>query len=137
MHAAARRLAAEFNIVTPSLDAPLRSLSGGNQQRVVLARELSAGPAVLVAAQPTHGLDVGAIEDMYQRLREVAANGVAVLLISTELEEVMALASRIAVISSGRVNGVLSVAEATAERLGMLVGGMAKESAMAKESRIA
>jgi simple sugar transport system ATP-binding protein len=137
MHAAARRLAEEFNIVTPSLDAPLRSLSGGNQQRVVLARELSAGPAVLVAAQPTHGLDVGAIEDMYQRLRDVAANGVAVLLISTELEEVMTLASRIAVISSGRVNGVLSVAEATAERLGMLVGGMAKESAMAKESRIA
>ncbi|WP_067175994.1 ABC transporter ATP-binding protein [Microtetraspora niveoalba] len=125
MHAVARRLAAEFNIVAPSLDAPVRSLSGGNQQRVVLARELSAGPCVLVAAQPTHGLDVGAIEDMYRRLREAASGGVAVLLISTELEEVMALASRIAVISSGRITGVLPTAEATAERLGMLVGGVA------------
>ncbi|MFF3664592.1 ABC transporter ATP-binding protein [Microtetraspora malaysiensis] len=125
MHAVARHLAAEFNIVAPSLDAPVRSLSGGNQQRVVLARELSAGPGVLVAAQPTHGLDVGAIEDMYQRLRDAASGGVAVLLISTELEEVMALASRIAVICSGRITGVLPAAEATAERLGMLVGGVA------------
>ncbi|WP_433359367.1 ABC transporter ATP-binding protein [Streptosporangium sp. CA-115845] len=124
-HEVARRLAAEFNIVTPSMDTPVRSLSGGNQQRVVLARELSAGPLVLVAAQPTHGLDVGAIEDMYRRLRDVASGGVAVLLISTELEEVMALSSRIAVISSGRITGVLSTGEATAERLGMLVGGVA------------
>ncbi|MER5627502.1 ABC transporter ATP-binding protein [Streptosporangium sp. NPDC002544] len=124
-HEVARRLAAEFNIVTPSMDTPVRSLSGGNQQRVVLARELSAGPLVLVAAQPTHGLDVGAIEDMYRRLRDVASGGVAVLLISTELEEVMALSSRIAVISSGKITGVLSTGEATAERLGMLVGGVA------------
>jgi general nucleoside transport system ATP-binding protein len=119
----ARRLAEQFNIVTASMDTPVRSLSGGNQQRVVLARELSGHPSVLVAAQPTHGLDVGAIEDMYVRLRKVAASGVGVLLISTELEEVMALASRIAVISSGHINGVLPIAEATAERLGMLVGG--------------
>jgi ABC-type uncharacterized transport system ATPase subunit len=124
MQGVARHLAEEFNIVTPSMDAPVRSLSGGNQQRVVLARELSGNPSVLVAAQPTHGLDVGAIEDMYARLRRVASSGVAVLLISTELEEVMALASRIAVISAGRINGVLSTVEATAERLGMLVGGV-------------
>ncbi|MFJ8494901.1 ABC transporter ATP-binding protein [Streptomyces sp. NPDC094038] len=125
MLAEARRLADEFNIVTPSLDAPVRSLSGGNQQRVVLARELSGRTCVLVAAQPTHGLDVGAIEDMYARLRAAAAEGVGVLLISTELEEVMALASWIAVISSGRITGALPVSEATPERLGMLVGGEA------------
>ncbi|CAM5547300.1 ABC transporter ATP-binding protein [Streptomyces aurantiogriseus] len=125
MLAEARRLADEFNIVTPSLDAPVRSLSGGNQQRVVLARELSGHTRVLVAAQPTHGLDVGAIEDMYARLRAAAAEGVGVLLISTEFEEVMALATRIAVISSGRITGALPVSEATAERLGMLVGGEA------------
>ncbi|MFJ8687924.1 ABC transporter ATP-binding protein [Micromonospora wenchangensis] len=124
MHRIAQRQMVEFNIVAPSPDTPLRSLSGGNQQRVVLARELSAGPKALVAAQPTHGLDVGAIEDMYVRLRQAAAEGVAVLLISTELEEVMALANRIAVISSGRIVGVLPTAEATAERLGMLVGGV-------------
>jgi simple sugar transport system ATP-binding protein len=121
----ARQLAAEFNIITSSLDAPVRSLSGGNQQRVVLAREMSADPAVLVAAQPTHGLDVGAIEDMYLRLRKAASGGVAVLLISTELEEVMALASRIAVISAGRVAGIVPTAEASSERLGMLLGGVA------------
>ncbi|TMZ35575.1 ABC transporter ATP-binding protein, partial [Klebsiella pneumoniae] len=101
------------------------SLSGGNQQRVVLAREMSANPSVLVAAQPTHGLDVGAIEDMYLRLRKAASGGVAVLLISTELEEIMALSSRIAVISRGRITGLLPTAEATSERLGMLVGGVA------------
>ncbi|MER5650915.1 ABC transporter ATP-binding protein [Streptosporangium sp. NPDC002524] len=122
--AVARRLVAEFGIVTPSTDTPVRDLSGGNRQRVVLARELSARPAVLVAARPSYGLDVGATEDMYRRLRDVAAGGVAVLLISTELEEVMTLASRIAVISSGRITGVLPAGEATAERLGMLVGGM-------------
>ncbi|TDE37306.1 ABC transporter ATP-binding protein [Actinomadura sp. 6K520] len=124
-HELARRLATEFNIITSSLDTPVRSLSGGNQQRVVLAREMSANPSVLVAAQPTHGLDVGAIEDMYLRLRKAASGGVAVLLISTELEEVMALSSRIAVISRGRITGLLPTAEATAERLGMLVGGVA------------
>ncbi|MGH8862068.1 MAG: ATP-binding cassette domain-containing protein, partial [Jatrophihabitantaceae bacterium] len=121
----ARRVAEEFNIVAPSMDAPVRSLSGGNQQRVVLARELSREPRVLVAAQPTHGLDVGAIEDMYVRLRKVAASGVGVLLVSTELEEVMALAARIAVIYAGRVIGIMPIAEATADRLGMLVGGEA------------
>jgi simple sugar transport system ATP-binding protein len=125
MYAVARRLVADFNIKAPSLDAPVRSLSGGNQQRLVVARELSAKPSVLVAAQPTRGLDVAAIEDMYLRLRQAASSGVAVLLISTELEEVMALCSRVAVISSGRITGVLSIVEATAERLGMLVGGMA------------
>ncbi|MFI7015784.1 ABC transporter ATP-binding protein [Streptomyces sp. NPDC050164] len=125
MLAEARRLADEFDIVTPSLDLPVRSLSGGNQQRVVLARELSGGTRVLVAAQPTHGLDVGAIESMYSRLRKAAADGVGVLLISTEFEEVMALATWMAVISSGRITGRLPVSEATPERLGMLVGGEA------------
>jgi ABC-type uncharacterized transport system ATPase subunit len=125
MNRRARQLIEEFAINCPSPDTPMRRLSGGNQQRVVLARELSAGPNVLIAAQPTHGLDVGAIEDMYRRLRGVAANGVGVLLISTELEEVMALASRIAVISRGRITGLMRTDEATTERLGLLVGGMA------------
>jgi ABC-type uncharacterized transport system ATPase subunit len=125
MHRQARQLMDEFAIKAPSPDTLVRRLSGGNQQRVVLARELSARPKVLIAAQPTHGLDVGAIEDMYLRLRMVAADGVGVLLVTTELEEVMALASRIAVISRGRITGLLNTDEATTERLGMLVGGMA------------
>lgn len=119
----ARELVERHDISTPSIDTPLRNLSGGNQQKVVLARELSANPKVLIAAQPTHGLDIGAIENMYAHLRRAAAEGVAVLLISTELEEVTALSSRIAVISDGRIAGVLQSAEASAERLGMLLGG--------------
>ena len=89
------RLMSEFEITAPGPDTPMRLLSGGNQQRVVLARELSASPTVLVAAQPTHGLDVGAIEYMGGRLRAAAESGVGVLLISTELEEILALAHRI------------------------------------------
>ena len=89
----------------PGPDAPMWSLSGGNQQRVVLARELSHSPRVLVAAQPTRGLDVGAIEYMSARLREVADAGVGVLLISTELEEILDLSHRIVVISEGRIVG--------------------------------
>ncbi|GAA2554733.1 ABC transporter ATP-binding protein [Winogradskya consettensis] len=122
----AERLAEEFGIVGASLDAPLRTLSGGNQQRVVLARELSAHTKVLVVAQPSHGLDVGAAEDLYARLRSCARDGVAVLLISTEIEEVLGLTDRIAVIASGRIAGELRTADATTERLGLLVGGVAR-----------
>jgi ABC-type uncharacterized transport system ATPase subunit len=125
MNRKARKLIEEFGISTPSPDTLVRRLSGGNQQKVVLARELSTRPKVLVAAQPTHGLDVGAIEDMYLRLRMIASDGVGILLVTTELEEVMALSSRIAVISRGRIAGLLSPEEATNERLGLLVGGMA------------
>lgn len=121
----ALRLMKEFEIVAAGPDAPLRSLSGGNQQRVVLARELSQRPAVLVAAQPTRGLDVGAIEYMSARIRRAAESGIGVLLISTELEEILHLSDRIVVLSRGSVIGELPVAEATTERLGLLLGGVA------------
>jgi ABC-type uncharacterized transport system ATPase subunit len=121
----ARALADEYGITAASLDAPLRSLSGGNQQRVVLARELSGRPRVLVAAQPSSGLDVGAVEDLYARLRRCAEDGVAVLVISTELEEMLALTTRLAVIFRGRIVGELPTARADAERLGLLIGGAA------------
>ena len=97
----AASLIQEFAIMTEGPDSPLWSLSGGNQQRVVLARELAFDPVVLVAAQPTHGLDVGAIEYMTERLREAAAAGLGILLISTELEEILALAHRIVVLPGG------------------------------------
>ena len=120
----ALELMAEFEIQAAGPDAPLWSLSGGNQQRVVLARELSHRPKVLVAAQPTRGLDVGAIEYMSNRLRRAAESGIAVLLISTELEEILDLADRIVVLSRGRVIGELDRHEASAERLGLLLGGV-------------
>jgi simple sugar transport system ATP-binding protein len=121
----AQLLMDEFEIQAAGPDAPLWSLSGGNQQRVVLARELSQQPKVLVAAQPTRGLDVGAIEYMSRRLRRAAESGIAVLLISTELEEILDLADRIVVLSRGRVIGELARGDATAERLGLLLGGVA------------
>jgi len=123
MRAKAKDLIQRFSINCTGPDAPFWSLSGGNQQRVILARELSHAPQVLVAAQPTHGLDVGAIEYMSQQLREVAEAGVGVLLISTELEEILDLADRIVVISDGRVVGEMLRSEVDIERLGMMMGG--------------
>jgi len=121
----AHRLVQEYGISTASLDAPMWSLSGGNQQRVVLARELSAEPRVLVAAQPTVGLDVGAIEFVGERLRDAARAGMAVLLVSTDLEEILSLSHRIAVIHAGRIVGTLDTAPFDLERLGLMVGGVA------------
>jgi simple sugar transport system ATP-binding protein len=114
----------EFEVQGASPEGAFGSLSGGNQQRVVLARELSHRPRVLVAAQPTRGLDVGAIEYMSNRLRSAAASGIAVLLISTELEEILDLSDRIVVLTRGRVMGELQRHEATSERLGLLLGGI-------------
>ncbi len=119
----AQQMIEEFDIGCSGPDAPLWSLSGGNQQRVVLARELAAEPDVLVAAQPTRGLDVGAIEYMTDRLRQTANDGVAVLLISSELEEILELADRIVVMSRGRIAGVLARSDANLEALGLLMGG--------------
>ena len=119
----AQQMIEEFDIGCSGPDAPLWSLSGGNQQRVVLARELAAEPDVLVAAQPTRGLDVGAIEYMTDRLRQTANDGVAVLLISSELEEILELADRIVVMSRGRIAGELARSDANLEALGLLMGG--------------
>ena len=99
----AQQLIAEFGIDCAGPDAPFGSLSGGNQQRVVLARELTAEPTILVAAQPCRGLDVAATEFIGQRLRATADRGDAVLLISNELEEILALADRIVVVHAGRI----------------------------------
>ncbi|MEO6125628.1 MAG: ABC transporter ATP-binding protein [Ilumatobacteraceae bacterium] len=125
MEARAIELMKAFDIQARSPHAPMGSLSGGNQQRVVLARELSAEPIVLIAAQPTRGLDVGAIEYMSERLRAAAASGVGVLLISTELEEVLTLAHRICVVHEGRIIGEMAHHEADLERIGLMLGGVA------------
>ena len=119
----AARLIEDFDIHTAGPDAPFWSLSGGNQQRVVLARELSYSPKVLVASQPTRGLDVGAIEWMTDRLRQVADSGVGVLLISNELEEILQLSDRVVVLFRGRIIGEMDRADVDLEELGLLLGG--------------
>ncbi len=116
---------AEFDISVVDIHAPMWTLSGGNQQKVVLARELARRPDVIVAAQPTRGLDIGAMEYMWTRLRQEAERGTAVLLVSTELDEIMALAHRILVIYRGRIIGEMPRHELDVDRLGLLMGGTA------------
>jgi simple sugar transport system ATP-binding protein len=122
----ARALVDDFGITTPSIDTPVWALSGGNQQRLVLARELSQRPHVLVVSQPTQGLDVGAMEDIWDRLRRAARDGTAVLLVSTDLDEILAVSDRIGVIYRGRIAGEMPRQECSHERLGLLMGGAAR-----------
>ncbi len=122
-----RELVSAFNIRTPSIETPTRSLSGGNIQKLILARELSRDPKVLVAAQPTRGVDIGATEYIHQRLLDQRARGTATLLISEDLDEILALADRIAVIYEGRIMDIVPREQATAERLGLLMAGVAEK----------
>ena len=117
------RVAREFDVRPPNPRAIVGNLSGGNQQKVVLGRELSEAPALIVASQPTRGLDIGSTEYVWDRLLEQRARGCAVLLISSELDEIRALSDRIAVIFEGRIVATLAAAEATEERLGLLMVG--------------
>ena len=116
-------LMSEFRIQADGPDAPFWTLSGGNQQRVVLARELNSEPRVLVAAHPTRGLDVGAIEWVHARLRDAARNGVAVLLVSSDTEEILALSDRVLVMLEGRIVSDVRRADLNSSELAMLVGG--------------
>ncbi|MDX1615058.1 MAG: ABC transporter ATP-binding protein [Candidatus Promineifilaceae bacterium] len=127
----AAELIERFNVKTPSQETPAKSLSGGNIQKLILARELSRQPGVLVAAQPTRGLDIGATEYVHERLLEQRSAGRATLLISEDLDEILALSDRIAVIFEGRIMGVMSRAEATPEKLGLLMAGVEWETAAA------
>jgi simple sugar transport system ATP-binding protein len=119
----ALELIAHHRIATPGPHAPARLLSGGNVQKVVLAREFSGQPRLLVAAAPTRGLDVGAIETVHAYLRDAAADGVAVLLISEDLDEILTLADRIAVIYEGAIVGETTRAAASVEEIGLLMAG--------------
>ena len=112
-----------YSIAAPGPGAPARLLSGGNLQKVVLAREFSGKPRLLIAASPTRGLDVGAIETVHAYLREAAADGVGVLLISEDLDEILLLADRVAVMYEGAIVGETSREEADVEEIGLLMAG--------------
>jgi general nucleoside transport system ATP-binding protein len=116
-------LISRYRVVAPGPHTRARDLSGGNLQKLVLGREFSAQPKVLVAASPTRGLDVGAIETVHAYLREAAADGVAVLLISEDLDEIRALADRIVVIYEGRLTGDFDPRTATVEEIGLAMAG--------------
>ena len=125
----AAQLVREFDIRTPSIDVPARALSGGNQQKIIVAREMASQPRVLLAAQPTRGVDIGAIEFIHRRIVAERDGGAGVLLVSAELDEVRSLADRIAVIYEGRIVSI-EPADAPEDRLGLLMlGGTAKTEA--------
>ncbi|MBA3990840.1 MAG: ATP-binding cassette domain-containing protein, partial [Propionibacteriales bacterium] len=132
MAANARDRIEEFDIRTQGPHSPVSSLSGGNQQKVVVARELSRPIKVLVASQPTRGVDVGSIEFIHQRIIGERDRGTAVLIVSTELDEVFALSDRIAVMYDGRVVGIVSP-DIERDEIGLLMAGAERSNAKTPE----
>lgn len=122
------KLVKSFDIRTPSVFTPASSLSGGNQQKIIVAREFSRPIKLLIASQPTRGLDVGSIEYIHNRLLAKRDEGCAVLLVSTELDEVMQLSDRIAVLYRGKIISILDAKTASKEQLGLLMAGIIGET---------
>lgn len=123
----ATRLAEAFDVRPRHIHALAQNLSGGNQQKVILAREVSRNPELLIAAQPTRGLDVGAIQFIHNKLLQLRAAGKGVLLVSLELDEIMALSDRIGVMHNGKLMAVLPSGQVTREQLGLLMTGVNME----------
>jgi len=126
----AEALVKEFDIRTPNIATSAGSLSGGNQQKVIIARELSRPIKFLVASQPTRGLDVGSIEFIHNRILDKRTDGCAVLLVSPELDEVMELSDRIAVMYRGRIAAIIPADQVTKEQVGLLMAGVSYEQAI-------
>ena len=117
----------EYSVKTPTLETPVRSLSGGNIQKLILARELEGTPTVLLASQPTRGVDIGAAEYIHERLVAQREEGTAILVISEDLDEVFGLSDRIAVMYEGQVMGIVDPATATREEVGLMMAGVRPE----------
>lgn len=124
IHQQAEALVEKFDVRTPNVETAGGSLSGGNQQKMVVAREFSRPIRLLIAAQPTRGIDVGSIEFIHQQIVAKRDDGVAVLLVSAELDEIMALSDRIVVFYKGEIIGIVPRAQATREGLGLLMAGV-------------
>jgi len=120
----ADRLIREYEILTPSRDNLAKNLSGGNKQRLVLARELASKPRLLIANQPTRGLDVGATEYIRKKILEQRNSGVAVLLVSEDLDEILMLSDRVAVFYEGQVMGIVKPEETSLEEIGLMMAGV-------------
>jgi ABC-type uncharacterized transport system ATPase subunit len=121
------RAVKEFDVRTPSIMLPAQTLSGGNQQKLIVAREFSRPIKLMIAAQPTRGLDVGSIEYIHRQIVRKRDDGVAVLLVSVELDEIMALSDRIAVMYEGRIVGTVDADKVTREELGLMMAGVGAE----------
>lgn len=126
VHKNAKRLIEEYSISSVSVDATARTLSGGNMQKLILAKALSRNPKILIASQPTSGLDVGATEFITEKLKERKGVGIGILLISGDLNEIMSLSDRIACIFEGKIMGIVPAATAKMEEIGLMMGGIVK-----------
>ncbi len=134
MKAYANELIKEFAVKTPHLDTPVKNLSGGNIQKMIMARELARKPKVLIAAQPTRGVDIGSTEYIHQRLLKQRDEGTAILLISEDLDEIRTLSDRIAVIYEGAIIGIVERDQATVEQIGLMMAGIPQEDALQRQS---
>ena len=126
----AKKLMEEFDVRAASEVVPAKALSGGNQQKAIIAREIDRDPDLLIVSQPTRGLDVGAIEYIHKRLIQERDNGKAVLVVSFELDEILNVSDRIAVIHDGKIQGIVTPETTNKQELGILMaGGQVKEGA--------
>lgn len=123
----AQQLVSEYTVKTPTLETPAKNLSGGNIQKMIIARELSGTPEVLVAAQPTRGVDIGAAEYIHKRLIQQRDQNTAILMISEDLDEVFGVSDRVAVMYEGEVMGIVDPKTATREEVGLMMAGVAKD----------
>ena len=114
----------QFDVRTPGADAEAGSLSGGNLQKFIIGREIEQRPTVLVAAQPTWGVDAGAALTIHRALFDLAAKGTAILVVSQDLEELFAISDRLAVLNQGRLSPSYPTSEVSAEQVGLLMGGL-------------
>ena len=119
----AEGLVADYGVKTPSIDTSASAISGGNIQKMILARELNAAPKVLIVAQPTRGIDIGAAEYIHERIVDARAAGAGIVVISEDLDEVLRLSDRVVVMFDGNVQGVLDRSECTMARVGVLMVG--------------
>ncbi|HHI01539.1 MAG: ABC transporter ATP-binding protein [Thermococcus sp.] len=124
----AAKLVKDFEVVVPSIDAPAKSLSGGNQQKLIVAREVSKEPEFIIASQPTRGVDVASTEYIRNYLIKLRNENKAVLLVSADLDEVLQLSDRMAIIYEGQFVGIVKPEEVTEEQIGLMMGGIRHES---------
>jgi ABC-type sugar transport system ATPase subunit len=124
----ASRFASQLSIKLASLDHPVRSLSGGNQQKTTLARWLATHPKLLILDEPTHGVDVGAKAEIYQLMRQLSAEGLSIILISSELPEILTMSDRVVVMHEGRVTAVLEREQCDEQTIMMYATGVAQNS---------
>lgn len=124
----AEKLVEEYDVRTPSIFTAIGKLSGGNQQKTIVARELSRPGRLLIAAQPTRGLDVGSIEFIHKQVVRMRGSGAAVLLVSAELDEILSLSDHVAVMFAGSIIGILPIEEADRNRVGLLMAGVTPDT---------